>query len=46
MARRKKGFSQRVADITYTKPVLSGRMLELRKGFREIAAMLEVKKKV
>lgn len=45
MARPKKGLTRKLADFTYAKPNLNNRMLELRKGFQEVASMLEVKQK-
>ncbi len=45
MAKHKKGLNRKLADFTYAKPNLNNRMLELRKGFQEVASMLEVKQK-
>ena len=45
MPKHKKGFNRKLSDFTYAKPALGNRMLELRKGFQEIASMLEVKER-
>lgn len=45
MAKKKKNFKQKLAEITYTKPSMEKRFLTLRKNFNEVSSMLNDKKK-
>lgn len=45
MANRKKNFKQKLAEITYTKPAMEKRILNLRKSLNEISSILNEKKK-
>lgn len=45
MPGHKKNLKQKLSDLTYSKPAMNKRFLELRKSFREVSDLLEDKKK-